>query len=276
VLKSAVGAVSGASEALLGSLGSRSRAAAQVRSLTEQRHRPWPLPSRPWLMAQTWLDLLFAHWPVPGEALRPSVPTQIPLDTYSGSAWIGVTPFEVAGLRLHGTPAPPLLSRFPETNVRTYATIDDKPGIFFLSLDAASLAAVAGARRAYRLPYFRAAMRVERRGSEIEYVSERQSHDGEPASLRITYQPAGPVQQAASGSLEEFLAERYCLYTLDGRGTVLRADIHHAPWPLQPAEATIEVNTMTAPYGIELPTREPLLHYSRRQDVLIWPLASAA
>lgn len=227
-------------------------------------------------MAQTWLDLLFAHWPVPAAALRPKVPRQIPLDTYFGNAWVGVTPFEVVGLRLRGTPAPPFLSRFPETNVRTYTTIDGKPGIFFLSLDAASRAAVAGARRAYRLPYFRAAMRIERRGGRIEYLSERQSHDGESASLRMAYQPTGGVQPPAPGSLEEFLAERYCLYTLDGRGRLLRADIHHSPWPLQAAEARIESNTMTAPYGIELPTTEPVLHYSRRQDVLIWPLASAA
>jgi uncharacterized protein YqjF (DUF2071 family) len=76
------------------------------------------------------------------------------------------------------------------------------------------------------------------------------------------------------GSLERWLAERYCLYVVDDRGRALRGEIHHSPWPLQPAGATIEVNSMAAPLGLELDS-EPLLHYSARQDVLIWSLEPA-
>lgn len=273
-MKSAVGAAAGVTESLVGSLAGSSDAVAQARVLAESGHRPWPLPSRPWLMGQTWRDLLFAHWPVPVEVLRPVIPGAIPIDTFDGSAWIGITPFEVTGFRLRGTLPPPLLSRFPETNVRTYATVDGKPGIFFLSLDADSRAAVAAARRAYRLPYFRAAMRIDR-GAAIDYSSERRSSDGDPASLRLRYRPRGPIEPAAPGTLEHFLVERYCLYTLDDRRNLLRADIHHPPWPLQPAEARISLNTMTAPYRIELPEQAPLVHLARRQDVVIWSLAPA-
>lgn len=271
-----LGAAAGVSESLVGSLGVPRDAVAQARVLAESEHRPWALPSRPWFMGQTWLDLLFAHWPVPVEVLRPRVPRQIPIDTFEGSAWVGVTPFEVRGFRLRGTVPAPGLSRFPEVNVRTYATVNGRPGIFFISLDAASHPAVAAARRVYRLPYFRAAMQIDRRGREVDYRSDRRSPDGEPASLRMRYRPTGSVKPPAPGTLEHFLVERYCLYTLDSRGDVLRADIHHPPWPLQPAEATISLNSMAAPYRIDLPTEEPLLHYSRRQDVVVWSLAPTA
>jgi uncharacterized protein len=247
----------------------RSFASAQARSLRQTGHRPWPAPDRTWVQGQTWCDLLFAHWRVSPQALRTVLPAEIPVDLFDGSAWIGVTPFEVRGLRPRGAPPMPLLSRFPEVNVRTYATIDGKPGIWFLSLDASSRLAVAGARRVYRLPYHRAEMAIERRADGIAFRSRRIVQE---ASLSATYAPSGPRFAAMPGSLEHFLTERYCLYTLDAQRRILRADIHHAPWPLQPADGRFDVNTMTAPYGISLPPEPPLLHFAARQDVVIWAL----
>jgi uncharacterized protein YqjF (DUF2071 family) len=243
-----------------------SPARAQAHALRERAHRPWPAPDGPWLQGQTWCDLLFAHWAVPAPELRRVVPEPLPIDTFDGQAWIAVTPFEVTGLRMRGTPPPPAFSRFAETNVRTYTTLDGRPGIYFLSLDAASWPAVVAARASYRLPYFRARMAIERSGDEIRYRSTRV--DG-GARLRLRYRPSGEVFIAAPDTLEHFLTERYCLYTVVD-GTVQRAEIHHPPWPLQPAQATIEENTMTEPAGVRLPAREPLLHYAARQDVVIW------
>src|SRR3954463_8827586 len=162
-----------ASEAALPRGGALWPAVRQGRVLAETGHRPWPLPDGRWLMAQTWEDLLFAHWPLPAEELAPLIPAPLALDTFDGGAWLGVTPFEVTGLRLRGTPPAPLVSRFPELNVRTYVSLDGKPGIWFFSLDAGSVAAVAAARRTYRLPYFRAAMRIRRDGGGIGYRSAR-------------------------------------------------------------------------------------------------------
>jgi uncharacterized protein YqjF (DUF2071 family) len=258
-----------AGDAILARLAPGSAFAAQARGLAERAHRPWRVPDRPWVQGQTWLDLLFAHWSLPVEALRPAVPAELPLDTFDGRAWLGITPFEVCGLRLRGTPPLPGLSRFAETNVRTYTTVDGRPGIYFLSLDAASALAVAGARRAFRLPYFRARMSIERAGDDIVYRTTR----GAPqASLRVRYRPRGAVYRAAAGTRDHFLTERYCLYTLDDHRGVWRGEIHHPPWPLQEASAEFELNTMTAPYGIELPAERPLLHFSARQDVVIWAL----
>jgi uncharacterized protein YqjF (DUF2071 family) len=246
----------------------------QRAALRETAHRPWPLPETPWLMGQTWYDLLFAHWAVPADALRALIPSPLELDTRHGQGWIGVTPFRIGGLRPRGTPPLPWLSHFPELNVRTYVDYRGRPGIYFFSLDAGRRAAVAAARRGYRLPYFHAHMRATRRDASVRYESERIDASGPAVRFRATYAPTGPRLPIDDGALERWLAERYCLYVVDELGRVLRGDIHHAPWPLQPAGATIEVNTMAAPLGIEL-DGDPLLHYSARQDVLIWPLEPA-
>jgi uncharacterized protein YqjF (DUF2071 family) len=228
----------GAGELLLRPAALMSRSQAQGRVLRETSHRPWPVPREPWLMAQTWENLLFAHWPVSPEKLRPLLPPAVPLDLREGTAWVGVTPFRVGALRLRGTPHIPGLTAFPELNVRTYTTIDGKPGIWFMSLDAARAVAVAAARRAYRLPYFAADMELRASGSSIDYRSRRVSSDGLPAELQGRYRPVGPPAPPAPGSLEHWLTERYCLYTLDDRGALLRADIHHPPWPTPTSSAT--------------------------------------
>ena len=244
----------------------------QRTSLDELAHRPWPVPQRPWLMGQTWRDLLFTHWEVGSDELSSLIPAPLELDEYEGGAWLGITPFEVTGLRPRGAPPPPLVSRFLELNVRTYVRWNDQPGIFFFSLDCTSASAVAAARRGYLLPYFRASAAIDRRGSQVRFDLERSAAgDARPAAWRATYRPTGPRLPITEGSLERWLTERYCLYVVrDGR--VLRGDIHHRPWPLHPALAEIEENTMTAPLGIEL-RGAPRLHFSARQDTLFWALA---
>jgi uncharacterized protein YqjF (DUF2071 family) len=239
--------------------------------LSETAHRPWPLPSRRWFMGQSWRNLLFAHWSVDAAALERVVPPQIPLDLRDGRAWVGITPFRVEGLRLRNTPPPPLVSRFEEANVRTYVSVGGRPGIYFLSLDSASAAAVAAARRTYRLPYFRSDMRMGTEGDGLKFEAHRVSPDGPPARLRLAYGPTGERFTAQPGTLEHWLTERYCLYTLAEGGTVQRGEIHHPPWPLQPASATIFENTMTDGLGIDLPG-DPVLHFSAMQDVVLWAI----
>jgi uncharacterized protein YqjF (DUF2071 family) len=135
--------------------------------------------------------------------------------------------------------------------------------------------AVAAARRIYRLPYFRARMSIRRDRSALRYASERTAADARsPAGFRAAYRPVGATFQAVPGTLEHWLTERYCLYTLDRGRRVRRAEIQHPPWPLQAAEADIETNTMAAQIGLRL-DGEPLLHYARRQDVVFWTLEAA-
>jgi uncharacterized protein YqjF (DUF2071 family) len=248
----------------------------QERAARIREHRPWPAPARSWVMAQSWIDLLFAHWSVARDVLEPVVPPQLSLDTFDGRAWISVTPFEVRNLRLRPMLPLPLLSAFPEINVRTYVTFDGKPGIFFFSLDADSAPAVAAARRFYRLPYFRARMSIERVGDEIRYESQRTAPERPAeAAFRGRYRAAGEPSPPVAGTLEHWLTERYCLYTLDDRARVQRGEIHHSRWRLQGAEADIAHNTMAEEVGVEL-TGEPLLHYAARQDVVFWSLEPAS
>jgi uncharacterized protein YqjF (DUF2071 family) len=242
--------------------------ARQAAVLREISGRPWALPQGRWLFAQTWEDVLFCHWRVPLSALGALVPRPLEIDTFEGSAWVGIIPFRLTGFRVRGLPAAPRLSSFPELNVRTYVTDGKRPGIFFISLDAARDWAVWGARRVYKLPYYRARMSMTK-PDWIEFSSERVGAGPHPRKFSARYRPAGAPQELGPGTLEHFLTERYCLYTTDGV-RVLRGDAHHVPWSIQPAEAEIGQNSM-APAPIEL-EGEPLLHYSSRQDALIWPL----
>ena len=237
--------------------------------VSKTEHRPWPMPSAPWLMTQTWHNLLFAHWRVDVSALRQIVPTAFELDLFNHEAWVGVVPFYMTDVGLRATPSLPWLSAFPELNVRTYVCVDDKPGVYFFSLDAGRALAVAAARRLLNLPYFRATMTVDARRDGVVYQSARR--DSHPASVfKAEYGPTGPLFNAASGSLEHFLAERYCLYHQTRGGTPYRLEIHHPPWPLQAAWADIQVNTMATTSGIQIDDAPPLLHFARRLDVIAW------
>src|SRR6478672_9320048 len=155
---------------------------------TDVVHRPWPLPQKPWIMAQRWTDLLFAHWPVDAATLRGVVPASLPLDSFQGRTWISIAAFYLSHLRPRWLPALPMLSEFPELNVRTYVTLGDKPGVFFFSLDAGSALAVAGARTTYHLPYFTARMSIATDGDgAIDYRSQRTDRRGAPAGFAARY-----------------------------------------------------------------------------------------
>lgn len=222
-------------------------------------------------MHQTWNDLLFAHWPVSPGSLRPLVPPELPLDVFGGQCWVAVAPFHMSGIRARFTPPIPGISALPELNVRTYVNYGGKPGVYFFSLDAASRLAVWAARATYKLPYYFATMEV---GEEEGWIGYRSSRVGGNASFRARYRPIQPAEPRVRGSLEHWLTERYCLYSVSG-GAVYRAEIHHPQWPLQDAEAAIQENSMAAAAGITLLPAAPLLHFSKRLDVLIWPLKKA-
>jgi uncharacterized protein YqjF (DUF2071 family) len=221
-------------------------------------------------MAQSWHDLLFAHWAVDVAMLRPHIPEKLKIDTFDGKAWLGIVPFSMSGVRLRWTPPLPWLSSFPELNVRTYVTAHEKPGVWFFSLDAANALAVAAARLTFHLPYFRARMNCKEAGGWIEYRSHRAHPGARKAEFEGRYQGVGEVFQAQPGTLGHFLTERYCLYSAASKGRVYRGEIHHPPWLLQVAEAHFVQNSMSEAAGLSIPAELPLLHFARRQDMVAW------
>lgn len=229
-------------------------------------HRPWPHPVRRWSWRQSWCELLFLHWPVSAARLRPLVPPALNIQEFDGTSWIGLVPFRMAGVMRRPLPDMPWVSAFPELNVRLYVEAEGKPGVWFLSLDATNPLAVWAARQFFYLPYYRADMAIEHESEHIVYESARQRAD---ARFRVRYRPTGGVYETSPGNLDHWLTERYCLYAQSPHGKLLRNEVHHVPWPLQPAEAEIEKNTMLESYGIEL-EGAPLCHFARRIDVVVW------
>lgn len=245
--------------------------------LVRTSHSPRPLPSGRWVMTQRWNDLLFAHWPMPASALAHVIPEGLQIDTFQGSAWLGVVPFWMDRIKFRGMPPFPFASKFPELNLRTYVRDQqtNMPGVYFLSLDAANPLAVLFARTVYNLPYFWAEMQIEQR-TEREFSFYSRRRISQPSiQFKARYRGLGPTRKLAesrSGSLEYFLTERYTLFTRDRSGHCMRASIHHIPWPLEEAQAEIERNDLPAAFGIHLPDVEPVLHYSRRLAVYVWQL----
>jgi uncharacterized protein len=217
------------------------------------RERP---PGTP-IMYQTWGKLLFLHWPMPAEALRRLVPPSLEIDTFEGRAWVGITPFTMWGIRLPGLPPLPLASRTHELNVRTYVHHEGVPGVWFLSLEASNPLAVLGARIGFHLPYFRARMRLAEEGPRVRYSSHRAHPGATPASFQAVWTLGASVGEAQPGTLDFFLIERYCLYSVPG-GKLSRCRIHHRPWPLRLARveslssSMLEAHRLSAPSGVAL------------------------
>ena len=232
--------------------------------------RTWPVPARAWTMRMHWHDVLFMHWPIAMAAVAKHLPDGLTLDTFDGQAWIGVVPFRMSDVAPRGMPAFPWLSAFPELNVRTYVTAGDKPGVWFFSLDAASPIAVRVARFFFHLKYMDARMSIVLDDGWYDYSSCR-THRNEPvAELNVKYRPLGEPFCAPAGALEHWLTSRYCLYTANRRGQLLRGEIDHPSWPLRLAEAEVTKNTMLDSLGLELLAKSPHLLFAKEIAVQAW------
>lgn len=235
-------------------------------------HRPFPLPHAPWVMTQIWHHLLFAHWPLAPEVLRPLLPPGLPLDLFDGQCWVSITPLYMTHVCPRGLPPLPYLSQTAEINVRTYVQIEGIPGVYFFSLDASNPLAVLFARLIFRLPYFTARIRLQRRGGDFHFQSQRLHSQTASGAFTATYRPLSPAFVAQPGTLDAWLIERYCLYTVGERNKIFRATIHHKPWLLQRAEAEITYRSLASADGLDLPAAPALLHYAEKLEVLVWPL----
>jgi uncharacterized protein YqjF (DUF2071 family) len=225
--------------------------------------------SGPAVVEMRWEDLLFAHWAVDPAVVARTLPDGLAVDSYDGRAYLSVVAFAMPRI---GPPSLPIGLSFHELNLRTYVVgADDAAGIYFYNLDADSRLGVRGGRWFFRLPYYDAELSVDRQ-REVRFRS-RRIHRGAPdARFDATYAPTGDTEPVEPGSLDEFLAERYRLYTewtpdATGEGGVYYSDVTHDRWRLAPASVELRQNTLLAAHGFERPEAEPLCHYGTGRTV---------
>ena len=242
------------------------------------RLRPTREPARRPVMRQSWRELLFLHWPIRPEDLRPLVPPQLELDLFEGTAYVGLVPFTMAGVRPVGLPPFRGISNFHETNVRTYVHREGRdPGVWFFSLDAANRLAVSLARTLFHLPYYHARMFLEREATArpgdpgpILYAGVRRRPDPLPASYLIRATPTGPIQPAQPGTLEHFLVERYLLYAL-ANGQLFQGQVP-SPLPFAVGDVLTLDESLLAAAGIRRPDSTPLGHFARGVNVKVYAI----
>lgn len=226
--------------------------------------------SVPPILAVTGRDVLFAHWPLDPDTVAAHVPDALGVETFDGSAWVSALALESRGVGPGSIRLPAWLERgVPQLNLRTYVTVGDESGVYFLSLDAGEWLPATVGRRAFGLPFHRASMRLTRRGTEVAFRSRR---DGDPpAVFRARYRPTGERYRAEPGSIESFCIEqvRYFLPAAEDRrvgseadGRVWVGELDREPWDLRPVEATIRRNTLFEAVGLPSPTAEPVVQYS--------------
>jgi len=217
-------------------------------------------------MRQTWNYVTFLHWPYDPAVVRPLLPRELELDLFDGAAWVGLVPFLITGLTLPRWPALPWLSRFPETNVRTYV-VDraGRRGVWFFSLDAARLAAVVGARTGYGLPYFWAKMRVRNDPHHVRYRSRRRFLRGHSD---LTIEKGGLMPEQSERDI--FLTARFRLYAR-WLGRIVCARAEHRQWPLHTARVLRLRDSLVREAGLPQPQGEALAHFAPRVEVRVGP-----
>ena len=226
-----------------------------------------------WNMFQSWRDVLFAHWRIDPDQLRPVVPAQMDIDVFDGSAWLSMVPMRMADLHFRDLPPLPGLMHFLEINFRAYVTVHGMPGVYFFSIDCDDSLADIYAHHFLHLPMARAKMEMKNVDGVCYYDSHRKQESGlAPAALVASYKPIGDPYNAEPGSLEQFLLERYSMFFNQPDGSILHGRMEHAPWQIWKAEATIEENTIGQASGFDIKPYPDYLHYAERADTHAWPV----
>lgn len=234
----------------------------------DDTHRSTPAPA----VRMSWVDLLFLHWPVPVDAVRRTLPPGLEPDTFDGHAWVGLVPFTMTGCHFAGFGWVPRLRHFHECNVRTYARCGDTAGVWFLSLDAANLFPVLGGRLMWDLPYVYSRFDVGQHDGEHRYALRRRPGPWAGASTRLTWRSGDPLPASTPGSLAHFLTERYRLFA-HRRGRLWVGRIHHDPWPLREAEASVGADSLVRAAGFGDVAAGPAIAMAAdRVDVVAEPM----
>jgi hypothetical protein len=246
--------------------------AARIESLYQRVKTRIKSLSHEWILFVAWSDLLLASWPVPAEQLQRFVPAGAELDTFDGSAWVSIVPFNAVDMHFHGLPAFPGQADFPELNFRTYVRVGDIRAVLFLSLDCPGKLANLIGGTFFHLPFKEAVMSITPVGDGFKVDSRRIAKGEPPASFVATYRPIGEASTPAAGTLEDFLTNRLSLILPGRDGGLESGEIGHEPWMLQPVEVSIELNTIPQAVGLTLPAVAPHMAFARKTDTVVYPL----
>ncbi|MNK00369.1 hypothetical protein D3C87_181530 [compost metagenome] len=226
-------------------------------------HRKWPLPDKKWSYYQEWNNALFLHWKVPAEVLEQFLPKELILDTFNGEAWVSLVAFTMEKIRPKLLPAFSPISDFHEINLRTYIIRDNKPGVYFLNIEAEKSLSALISRTLSGLPYQKAQMKRAKLEDHQTYTSNfKQKGFAFAAAYRFS------DTLVSKSELDLWLTERYCLY-LEHRSKNYVYEIHHLPWELHEVEVT-ELLTNYRLGSIDLNRTPDLVHYSKGVNVIAW------
>ncbi|NMD69298.1 DUF2071 domain-containing protein [Bacillus sp. DNRA2] len=238
--------------------------------MNDMSHRPWPIPSKNWIMRQTWSHLIFAHYPIPAELLRPYIPSSLIIDTYNGTAWLSIVAFQMEGIYFRGLRGLSVTPKFPEINVRTYVQFNGKPGVYFLSLDVGDWASLIIASRWYHLPYQPAQVSFIKEKQSFKVRSSRRGTLKHPIEFYGAFEPLSDVYFPEKETLDHWATERYCLFSTDKRANLYCGEIHHIAWPIQKVKTEITKNSLFTPFQLQPSESEPIVHYAKGLDTLFW------
>jgi uncharacterized protein YqjF (DUF2071 family) len=232
--------------------------------------RPWPAPCFSPCTRMSWHEMLFMHWPVNECHLKSLLPAGVELESFDGQAWIGIVPFRMSGVAARWLPPLPWISKFPEVTVRTYVNVDGKPGLWYFSLDATNRFAVFMAKCVFALPYSESQISLTRDCMWRRFRSQRFVDGAVAAELDVEYRPIGSKFEAEPGTIDHWMTSRYCLYTIDKEGQILRGEIDHPTFKLQNAQAIVHKNSMVQALRLALPEQCPRLLYMHHSKVGSW------
>lgn len=199
----------------------------------------------------SWANLLFLHWRVEPRIMRELVPPELELDLFDGSSWVGLVPFRMEACEFKGVPQLPGMRDFFECNVRTYVKHRGRTGVWFFSLDAQALLPVLGGRWLWSLNYVYSKFSVSTQDSVTDYQLMRRTGPWEMGGTHVQWRSGDPLAESAPGSLEEFLTERYWLFTKRW-GRIMGGQVRHAKWQLRKAEVLHLEDSLLAAAGLKV------------------------
>ena len=224
-----------------------------------------PEPVKRAVMVQQWQDLAYIHWRYPIEEIQALLPAGVEVDSFDGSAWVGLIPFSMRNIGLPRLPAVPYFGSFPEVNVRTYVRRNGVPGVWFFSLDVNRFLPALVARVSYFLPYCWGKASNKRTDTTLETEVRRTWPSRASTSIRVSI--GDPIE--SPDELSVFLSARWGLYSRGiGKG-VRYAPVDHETWPLWTATLESLNDTLLTAAGLSAPIGNPHVMFSPGVSVRI-------